>query len=335
MTKRWALLAALVVGQAGCTAASKRVSPFEGVVVNERRPDKPVIVALMPDSPSARATYDGIVDELAEDFDVLPRILADDATTKELAAIFEADRPNAIVLMNNPTLRLYRKFQREARPDQRGVPAVAVLTSFLRESSGGIENLTGVIYEVPLVTSMVNLRALLEQPIKRVGVLHRPSFKPFLEEQRRLCADEGFEILTVEVSGDNRSEIRAGLTELREVRAVDAIWVLNDNVLLDRDLLVRGWLPGLRQNRTPIVVNVSTLVSERIDFGTFAVVPDHRALGTQAAQMLLSVAEAGWRVETGRFEYPLSVQKVLDVGFARKNLKIAEPALATVDRLVQ
>ncbi len=324
-----------LAGLVACSASSPRSSPFEDVEVRARRPDLPVIVALMPDSPSARATYDGLVDELADDFDVLPHVLTDDATTQEIAAVFETDRPSAIILMNNPTVRLYRKFQREARPEQRRVPAVAVLTSFLRESSGGIENLTGVIYEVPLVTSMVNLRALLEQPIKRVGVLHRPSFAAFLEEQKRLCADEGFEVVTLEVSGDSRAEIRAGLRELREVRAVDAIWVLNDNVLLDRDLLLRGWLPGLRDNRTPIVVNISTFVSDRIDFGTFAVVPDHRALGTQAAQMLLSVAEAGWRVEAGTFEYPLSVQKVLDLGFARKNLAIAEPALATVDRLVQ
>jgi hypothetical protein len=334
MTKRLAWLM-VCSGLTACSASSKRTSAFEDVAVEPRRPNLPAIVALMPDSPSARATYDGIVEELAEEYDVLPRFIEEDAPTSAIAGIFAADRPSAVVLMNNPTVRLYRKFQRESSAAERRVPAVAVLTSFLRESSGGIDNLTGIVYEVPLVTSMVNLRALLDQPVKKVGVLHRASFAAFVEEQRRLCKAEGFEVVSLEVSGDNRAEIRNGLRRLREDKAVDAIWVLNDNVLLDRDLLLRGWLPGLRGNKTPVVVNVSTLVSERVDFGTFAVVPDHRALGTQAAQILLGVAESNWRVPSGSFEFPLSVQKVLDIGFARENLRVTERELATIDRLVQ
>jgi hypothetical protein len=224
--------------------------------------------------------------------------------------------------------------QQSAAADVKSIPAVAVLASFLRESSVGIENITGVIYEVPLVTSLVNLRALLKQPVQKIGVIHRSSFRGFIEEQRGLCAAEGFTIVGAEIEG-SRKDVREAIDRLRETERVDAIWVLNDNALLDRDLLLRGWLPALRKNSTPIVVNVKSLLSRKIDFGTFAVLPEHRALGTQVGQLISSLADREWRVAAQSFEYPLSVETVLDVEFARRHLALEEQALAKVDELVE
>src|SRR5262249_12924818 len=144
--------------------------------------------------------------------------------------------PSVVVLMNNPTVRLYRTYQRFASPQRKAVPSVAVLTSFLRETTAGITNLTGVIYEVPLVTSLVNLRALLKQPVRKVGVLNRPSFKAYVAEQRELLVPEGFELVSVEVSGQKPDEIGPALEKLRDAK-VDAFWVLNDNALLEKNML--------------------------------------------------------------------------------------------------
>ncbi len=300
-----------------------------------RRQNVPAILVLMPDSPAAVSTFEGLKAELGDDYDVVPRIVSDDTTPAQVTQHFRQVKPRAVVLMNNPTLRVYRRFQQTASDEQKKIPAVAVLTSFLRESSAGIQNITGVIYEVPLVTSLVNLRALLKQPVRRIGVIHRASFRGFIEEQRSLCLAEGFEIVAAEITGKQRREIRDAVDRLRETERVDAIWVLNDNALLDRDLILRGWLPALRRNSTPIVVNVKTLLSKKIDFGTFAVLPDHRALGTQTGQLISTLADRGWRVADQSFEYPLSVETVLDVEFARRHLEIEETALATVTELVE
>lgn len=335
MNRALALCVAATV--AACAAKTKEPTSSFSDLTFKRRSDVPAILTLMPDSPSARATYDGLVDELGSDFDLVPRIVGSDMTVEGLTAIMTKERPKAVVVMNNPTLRLYRSFQQTARPEYRRLPVVAVLTSFLRETSGGMENLAGVIYEVPLVTSLVNLRSILKQPLKRVGVLHRPLFANFIKEQARLAATEGFEIVGIEVTGKSRSQVRNGLRELRGDLNVDAIWVLNDNVLLDRNTLRKGWLPGLQGNRTPVIVNVRSLLSRDIDFGTFAVLPDHSALGSQAGQLIGSIASSGWKIDTSGdgFEYPLSVEKVLDVTFARRYLEIEEQQLATIDQLVE
>ncbi len=327
-----------MIAIAGAVACAPKVQERESAFADlqfARRTEVPAILTLMPDSPSARATYDGLVDELGVDFDLVPRIVERNTSAEQIAKLVSEVKPKAVVVMNNPTLRAYRNYQR-AVPSATRIPVVAVLTSFLRESSEGVQNLAGVIYEVPLVTSLVNLRTILKQPLKKIGVLHRPIFGRFIEEQRKLAETEGFELVGIEVSGKKRSEIRTGLRSLRNDKGVDAIWVLNDNVLLDRNMLRKGWLPGLRNNRTPVVVNVRSLLSRDIDFGTFAVLPDHNALGTQAGQLIGTIAGSGWSVPSGAsYEYPLSVEKVLDVAFARRYLEIEEQQLATIDQLVE
>jgi hypothetical protein len=297
-----------------------------------RRAGVPAILVLMPASEAAVAALRGLDDELREDFDVIPRVIAGDAPIAEVDAAIAEVSPSVVVLMNNPTLRLWRKWRGAGHPP---LPAVAVLTSFLREAGAGLDGLTGVIYEVPLVTSMVNLRALLGRPLAKVGVLNRPSFNTFLAEQRRLAEAEGFQVVNVELESETRGAIRRGLDRLREDEAVDAIWVLNDNALLERELIARGWLEGLRDNKVPVVVNVGSLLSRRVAFGSFGVLPDHRALGAQAANLVATVAERGWRTDGLDFELPVSVEKVLDAEFARAHLGLGEAQIATVDRLVE
>ncbi|MEL7367981.1 MAG: ABC transporter substrate binding protein [Myxococcota bacterium] len=318
-------------GLVGCRSAL--TSADSTVAIPPRRPHLPAILVVMPEAASPKQVLEGLLDELKEEFDLVPFVVARDLTPLDLARAIRREQPKAVVLMNNPTLRVYRRYLAGA-PDAPPVPAVAVLTSFLRETGEGVENLAGVIYEVPLVTSLVNLRALLAQPIQRVGVVYRPIFKSFLAEQRKLSATEGFELVGLSVSGKDETELRDALTQLR--REVDAIWVLNDNRLLKRNMLLDGWLPALQDNRVPVIVNALSLVSSDVSFGTFAVLPDHRALGVQAGQMISALADNGWRLRrTKRFEYPISVDKVLDLNFARRHLEIKEAQLATVDRIVE
>lgn len=300
------------------------------------RPGAPTVLALMPSSPTARETFRGLIEELGEDVNFRYRVVDSTTTPERVARWVRSTRPRAVVVMNNPTLRLYRRFQAEAEAEAKNVPVVGVLTSFLRESGRGVQNLGGVIYEVPLLTSIVNLRALVDQPVRRVGVLHRRIFSRFLEEQGRLATPEGIELVPIEVEGATSGKIRDGLARLRLEQRVDAIWILNDNRLLTRELIRDAWLPALRDNATPVIVNVRSLLSSQVDFGTFAVLPDHFALGAQAGQLLANLADRGWAYGAkGGFEYPVAVRKVLDVGFARENLALVEDELRAVDELVE
>ncbi len=286
---------------------------------------------LMPDSASSKEALAGLTKELGSDFRVLPRVIDNNSTPEDIAAAMADTTPSVVVLMNNPTLRLFRKFRDTAPPRAASVPAVALLSSFLKQSAGGIAGLSGVIYEVPLLTSLVNLRDLLDQPLTKVGVIHRPSFVDFVQEQRQLASAEGFEVIGIEVEGDSTRALRNAVNELTK-KGVHALWVLNDNTLLSRLMLRRGWLPALRGNKAPVLVNVGSLLSRRVPFGTYGVLPDHEALGSQAANLVVSAAEGR---ATTTLEYPVSVQTILDAESARGVMNFRKDSLATVDRLVE
>ena len=66
------------------------------------------------------------------------------------------------------------------------------------------------------------------------------------------------------------------------------------------------------------MVGAAPLLNPSSPFGTFAVLPDHAALGAQAANLIFDLADNDWRVEDHAIELPISTVKVLDVRSARE-----------------
>jgi hypothetical protein len=98
---------------------------------------------------------------------------------------------------------------------------------------------------VPGVSAFVNLRSVIERPVGRVGVVHRPSFRGFIERQRALAAGSDRRGLR---RGPRRRDRRGGAPALRSLRqsGIDALWVLNDNALLrDGQVLEEAWRPEI------------------------------------------------------------------------------------------
>ena len=93
-------------------------------------------------------------------------------------------------------------------------------------------------------------------------------------------------VVDVEVDGEpNVSELKRAIRLLK--RDSDALWLLNDDRLLTPQLIADAWLPGLNEKPwRPTIVGAASLVSSANSLGTFAVLPDHTALGAQAASLV-------------------------------------------------
>jgi ABC-type uncharacterized transport system substrate-binding protein len=211
---------------------------------------------------------------------------------------------------------------------------VIVMTSFLETQTSDLRSATGISYEVPLITAMTNLRRLLVLPSERVGVISRAPLRGFIKRQIELSAREKVAVIQEEVSqSPNSSELKRAIRRLKG--SVDVLWILNDDKLLSPKLITEGWLPGLDERPwLPTIVGAASLVSAGSNFGTFAVLPDHTALGAQAASMLLDIAEDDWQVDEGaRIQLPLSTTTTIDLVQTRERFKIQPNALKQVDRI--
>jgi hypothetical protein len=294
------------------------------------------VLVLGPQIAAANQVVSGLVDELADPYQIVERKVTAETPVEALAQIIRDVGPRVLVLLDNPTVRLYRVFQATQPPGTRFPPAIVLMAAFLDQASAGLQNTTGISYEVPAVTGFVNLRSLLGRPLRKVGVLYRHGFEGLVARQGELAASEGFMLAGRALDeGDRLKAVKRGLRRLLDYDHVDAIWVLNDNALVDPALLARAWLPVLRHGHVPVLVGVSSLVSAKLEFGTFAVLPDHRALGAQAARLIDDLAEANWVVGERRALPPIAVEKVLDIDLARSLGPIREEKLREVDRLIE
>jgi hypothetical protein len=333
------VLAAGLVG--GCAMVSpdhapRRLAGGDGIADPLRRPGLPVLFVAMPGSAPFQATRKGLLGELVRNYDVVTFLVEPETTLQQLSAALEAAAPTCIVVMNNSTLRLYRDYQ-HAHPGRAFPPAVVVMTSFLEDIRGELINATGISYEVPGVTAFVGLRAIVKTPVSRVGVIHARYSQGFIERQRSLAAKEHVTILPVEVGNQpTLTEIRNAFHFLKTVNHVDTLWVLNDNRLLkDARFVVDVWQPEIEALNVPVIVGAAPLVSSQSPFGTFAVLPDHAALGVQAANLVLDLAEEGWNAGQHPIDLPLATTSVLDVTRARAEFGLRDDALKQVDVLVE
>jgi hypothetical protein len=327
-----ALVAALAVACA--TPRGDRPAQAIAIVDAPRRAGTPAILVVMPVTTETHEVWRGLRDEIGDDYDMVTLRFDATTTAQRIGAAIDSLQPVCVVLMNNPTVRAYEQWQRASKRTA-FPPAVVLMASFLSELDTRLRNASGIAYEVPAITMLVNMRSFLDRPTRRVGVVYRQPFHAFIETQRKLAAIENIELVPIAIGARGSvKELDRALRRLRDAR-VDAIWVPNDNGLFATpEHVVSAWLPNLKAARLPVAVGVRALVNAKVPFGTFAVVPDHEALGVQAAHLILDLAGNEWRAD-GKVALPISIKTVLDVPRARLHYRLREDQLSRLDFVVQ
>ncbi|MBC8132895.1 MAG: hypothetical protein H7X95_07925 [Deltaproteobacteria bacterium] len=300
----------------------------------------PVVLIAMPPSGPFQDVRHSLTRELERTFDVQTLLVTESTTPESFRTAIERATPRCVVLMNNATVRLYRDFQRANHSAGRAPavpPAVIVMTAFLEDLRKELSRVTGIAYEVPGVTAFVGLRTIIKTPVTRVGVVHAPYERSFIERQTRLAAREKITLVPVEVSNQPTApEINDALAELRRNQRIDALWVLNDSRLLkDAAFIAEAWRPEVGFMGVPVIVGAASLLEARSKFGSFAVLPDHAALGVQTANLLLDLQDDDWRMDAHPIDLPLSTITVLDVTEARARFGLRDNALQHVDRTIE
>jgi hypothetical protein len=197
-------------------------------------------------------------------------------------------------------------------------------------------NATGIAYEVPLITVVTNLRRIVATPVDRVGVVYRSPLSGFVRRQQALARREQIRVIEQAVCAEpNASELKRAL-RLAKLQS-DAIWLLNDDRLLGPSMIADGWLPGLNERPwRPVIVGAASLVSASKHFGTFAVLPDHTALGVQAANLIFEIKDRGWKLpSTEDTQLPLSTTTTVDLFQAKERFALRDDAFAQVDRIIE
>ena len=115
------------------------------------------MLVLMPDSAGAQSALIGLQEEVGEDLALVTEFVTPKTSVDDVKGFFEKTSPQAVILMNNPTVNLYKKYQESLGPDAKHPPALMLMASFLRQTSQGVVNGTGINYEIAAITCFVSL----------------------------------------------------------------------------------------------------------------------------------------------------------------------------------
>lgn len=338
LTRRELILSAPALAALACASSTPttRVRAPYTELGRVRAPESGgTVLVCMPETSQTREVWTGLSDELGRELDLVALRAEGPNAPAHIAEAVARHKPTAMILMNNPTLAAYARYQQSV-PQAKPVPAVVVMTSFLDERPRGVKAATGISYEVPLITVITNLRKLIATPIDRIGVVRRAALSRFVARQAELARREQIRVVEVEVGPTpNASEMKRALRHLKQ--RCDAIWILNDNHLLTQRLIADGWLPGLNERPwVPAIVGAQSLVSPTHSFGTFAMLPDHTALGVQAANLVFDMASDDWLLPEGDdVELPLSTTTIMDLAQVRERFELRKDALTQVDRILE
>jgi hypothetical protein len=331
------LLAAALGGAGACATGTTATQSAAALADPPRRAGKPVVLIAMPLTKDAQDVRHSMVEELKKNFDVVTQIIDETTTPASLGEAIQTAKPACVVLMNNTTIKLYRELRKNDLGGRKGPPVVMVLASLVEDMKTFIPNSTGIAYEVTALTAVAQLRSVVNKKIVRVAVVHRPSFQAFVARQKLLAAREKIEIVAVEVGRDpSAEEITAALKKVTGDAKADALWVLNDNGLLkDASFIANVWHPTVQTMGVPVIVGVPVLVDAQVHFGTFAVLPDHEALGVQTANLIFGLQDQDWDTTDQQIELPLSTKTVCDIKQVKERFGLRDGAASVIDRVVE
>jgi putative ABC transport system substrate-binding protein len=315
------------------TRVEAPVNPaLAAAIVNApRRPGKPAILLAMPDAGPFRLVRAALLKEIKRDFDVITVVVDPTLSPEGFGRHVDRLRPLCVILMDAPAVQLERAYQ-QGHPGAT-TPALVMMASSFDEEGDGLQNASGIAAQIPAVTALVNLRSVIERPVNRVGVVHRPGFRKLLERQIALAATEQFTIVAAEVPATPTSaDLHTALASLRK-GGVDTLWIPSDGALL-AGTLGEAWRTELTALGVPVVVGTADLVGAG-RFGTLAVAPDLDALGVQAAELLYGLAESDWQVDGHPVELPISTATVVNVSTVKQRFGLRDGALQRIDRAVE
>lgn len=288
----------------------------------------------MPAKSVFREAMEGIYENLEGTVNVFEFPLLEETSLEETRIYLDVVNPDLVILMGNQAIHKYRIYQifsgRHIFP-----PAVVLMEVFVQRDVERLTNAVGIEYQVQAVTSLNHFRNVFPGT-KRVGVIYRNETAEFFLEQQKQCREEKVELVGIEVGKNHQvtpRAVRRALKRLAQREKVQAIWILNDNVLLTSKILREAWMRSLGRYDLPTIVGIRRFFAEEefANLGHFAVVPEPHGVGMQAADLVLAIRANGWKILETKIYPPISIQKFLN----RRKLPHSLSATLDSDKLLE
>ena len=281
----------------------------------------PAILIITEGNDTAEQIIEELLSEIQPSFRVRDCVIDSTTTSARIASVIHRSAPMLVLCIGDRAIDLYADYQADISAGKNIIPSLSILSSDIRRKVSDMQHAVGITNEVPIVTSIVNLRSLLHVPVRRVGIIHRPGLREFIDENKELCRREQIQLACEEIANDEKKLVRRIRKSIRRLvvgKKVDVLWLPSDPALLNPTTITRAVAPLVQRYHIPVVVGLDKFVRGDNDFGTFAVYPDYLAFVLQITNLIEEIATRKPEQIHSRIVPPVSVCKIVNCSRVKK-----------------
>jgi hypothetical protein len=264
----------------------------------------------------------------AADCRLIDAVMPEKMSYEQFSSKIREIKPRMLVLMDNQAVSYARRFNQEPDDYARKLRSVAAMGLNLPKILSGNRLISAVEYEVPAYTILTQWRHVSGIKLEKALVFYRGSqHREMIKEASEQLAKEGITLRAIdcEADGKSREQVIAAVRKLvpSEVAQgdVQAVWVLADSVILCKETFAGIWVKTARTSKIAFVSGIAEFSGQKAGFCAFSASPDHKALGSQMANLALDVMEND---DEAKVDHILAVVKTTDAA-RLKSLGISPP----------
>ena len=161
-------------------------------------------------------------------------------------------------------------------------------------------NFCGVSYEIPGSQIITQFRYLVNRPVIVVVVFYRGSkFQSQIDTASKELMKEGIFLRSIDVEEygkDQANVIRFLYERFRSEISkpdVDAVWVLPDTGIINKQTFVPLWINGAKSTLVPFITGIDRFVEPRLEFCVYSASHDYPKLGSHIAEIAAKILDDG------------------------------------------
>ena len=251
--------------------------------------------------------------------------------TNEIAEVIPNLSPKAIIIFEkhakSSSLYWFREYLQSHSSKFSGTAFIFVKDYFLDKSEIFMDNATGISFLPPIVLGVEKLQEQSHKEIQSIGVIHSRSLRKMIIDNSASCILKGISLTMKPVPDRNDPSFSKVFTEAlnnMKKQRVDALWIVEDESLLQLQLVRDVWGPFLQKSGIPTIVNNEALLAAPWNIGTVCIIPDPQQLSSQIGKKIRELQRNNWIV------YSPSIDPLDIYSNYLKKIPVSQTKLASV-----
>ncbi|NRA40040.1 MAG: hypothetical protein HRU15_17990 [Planctomycetes bacterium] len=280
------------------------------------------VLLLRSDVVQFKEVAESIAVGLDTELELIEYILGPQEGYQDIAARIDAVNPQIIIALDNKILNHVEQYQKNKQ--ELSAPVIGAMALDVSGRYAHMKNFCAIRFEVPGYVVVKGYMEMAEIELNEVLVIYRSSVSAQrIEQARRQLARENIHLRAIDIDTIAKSErrlkqyLQRDLPRLVKDEKVDAVWVMEDNGLINRTTLGL-WLELARTQRKPFLSGLDVFASNDMDFCTYVASPRRSELGGQISNIAASIVLDGLKVQKIGIEDNISYRHIFNLKHARR-----------------